>query len=143
AMRSQGECSGRLLVRCRLGTVAAGGSAQVLVTTAVGRGFRRPIRNVAAVTSVDADPVPVNNRAGFGILGAQARQPVSDLEITKTVDRADSRTGQALTYSMKVRNLGPGAADDVRVTDTANLGLTVESARPSHGRCRAGRPTTC
>src|SRR5439155_7160633 len=82
AMRSQGECSGRLLVRCRLGTVAAGGSAQVLVTTAVGRGFRRPIRNVAAVTSVDADPVPVNNRAGFGILGAQARQPVSDLEIT-------------------------------------------------------------
>jgi uncharacterized repeat protein (TIGR01451 family) len=143
AMPSQGECSGRALVRCRLGTIAAGGSAQVVVTTAVARGFQSPIRNIAAVTSVVADPLPADNRAGFGVLRAQSRQPVSDLEITKTADRADARTGEALTYSMKVRNHGPAIANDVRVTDTASLGLAVLSARPSHGSCGAGRPTTC
>src|SRR5205823_9106144 len=75
--------------------------------------------------------------------GAGPRQRVSDLEITKTVDDAEARTGQRLTYSLKVRNLGPAAAGDVRVTDTASVALEVESVRATQGSCRVARPTTC
>jgi uncharacterized repeat protein (TIGR01451 family) len=41
-----------------------------------------------------------------------------DLAATKTVDKADAQGGDELTYTVKVKNIGPGPAANVAVTDT-------------------------
>lgn len=41
-----------------------------------------------------------------------------DLELTKTVDLADATTGDTLTYTVDVENVGTGAAADIELVDT-------------------------
>jgi uncharacterized repeat protein (TIGR01451 family) len=68
--------------------------------------------NVAAVTASTADPDPANNSATVNTAaGASA-----DLEVTKTGPSTVS-AADTIVFTVRVRNLGPSAADSVVVTD--------------------------
>jgi uncharacterized repeat protein (TIGR01451 family) len=143
AQPSQGSCSG---TKCNLGTIADGGSAQILVTANVSSSATGNIKNTASVIGDQPDPKPNNNQDGstFEVLNPPTPpQPESDIKIVKKVDHGTAFPGQRLTYTLTVSNLGPATASDVNVTDTASLPLKVMTAKPSVGTCKVGRPITC
>jgi uncharacterized repeat protein (TIGR01451 family) len=133
-------------VKCNLGTVAAGGSAQVLVTADVSGSAGGATKNKASVIGDQPDPNPKNNEdeTTINVLNPPPPpQPVSEIKIVKKADHANVYPGQKLTYTLTVSNGGPDAASNVNVTDTASLSLNVLSAKPSQGSCKVGRPLTC
>ncbi|MFO0889865.1 MAG: SdrD B-like domain-containing protein [Isosphaeraceae bacterium] len=56
-----------------------------------------------------------------------------DLEILKAVDEAHPEVGDAVTYTVTVRNIGPGVATGVRAVDLFPSGMTLVSANPDLG----------
>jgi uncharacterized repeat protein (TIGR01451 family) len=163
AQPSQGTCSIGDGVICSLGTIATGGSAQILLTASVAADSSGLLTNTATVTGAQIDPNPDNNTASVtidpvpltpeplnpGLAPTQLKplsdppQPVSDLQIVKHSDRRTAHVGQKLVYTLRVTNHGPDDAQDVRVTDTWSLSLRVLSARTSQGSCRIGHPLEC
>ena len=143
AQPSQGSCSG---TKCELGTIADGGSAQVLVTANVSSTASGSVKNTATVIGDQPDPNPTNNQDGSTIevvTPPTPPQPESDIKIVKKVDHGAAYPGQELTYTLTVSNLGPDTASGVKVTDTASLPLKVLSAKQGQGSCKVGRPLTC
>jgi uncharacterized repeat protein (TIGR01451 family) len=145
AKPSQGSCASGATVKCNLGTVAAGGSAQVLVTANVSSSAGGATKNKASVIGDQPDPNPKNNEdeTTVKVLNPPPPQPVSEIKIVKKADHANVYPGQKLTYILTVSNGGPDTASNVSVTDTASLSLKVLSAKPSQGSCKVGRPLTC
>jgi uncharacterized repeat protein (TIGR01451 family) len=140
AQSSQGSCSitgGK--VTCKLGTLAAGGTAQVLVSAradAVGM-----LVNRARVGSSTKDPHPSNNDDEVKIPSSDApKDPAADLEMVKTAKRSKNGT---VTYTLRVTNLGRGTATGVKVVDTPNLPLKVKSVKTTQGSCKKSSPVTC
>jgi uncharacterized repeat protein (TIGR01451 family) len=143
AQPSQGTCSG---TTCELGSLAAGGSAQILVTANVSKSTSGAVKNTATVIGDQPDTNPKNNEDGTTVEVLNPPpppQPESDLGIVKTVDHGVAYPGQTLTYTLKVTNHGPDSASNVNVTDTPSLPLKVLSAKPAQGTCTVGRPITC
>lgn len=143
AQPSQGKCSG---TSCELGSLAAGGSAQILVTANVSPSAAgKQVTNCASLSGkqpgssgrdrscavVDIPPAP------------QPPQPLSDLRVKKSANRGKAYPGQVVAYTLKVENRGPDAAAEAKVTDTASLRLRAIKAKPSQGSCRVGAPLTC
>ncbi|MFC4591381.1 DUF7507 domain-containing protein [Sphaerisporangium corydalis] len=56
--------------------------------------------------------------------------PPADLAVTKTVDKADARGGDTLTYRVTTTNKGPAKAVGVSVTDTLPDGTRVTRTLP-------------
>jgi uncharacterized repeat protein (TIGR01451 family) len=131
-------------VTCRLGTLAAGGSAQVLVSARADRAGE--LTNIATVDTTTKDPDPSNNRDERRVTGdpppATAPQP-ADLEIVKTSNRRAVLGSGSITYMLRIRNNGPGAAAGVQVIDTPSLPVRIRSVRASVGRCTATTPVRC
>ncbi|MDX1611651.1 MAG: PKD domain-containing protein, partial [Candidatus Thermoplasmatota archaeon] len=69
-------------------------------------------------------------------------KPLPDLEIMKTPDGGFVDAGANFTWSLKVRNIGDGAAENVTVTDTIPANLTILEPLPA-GCSRAGQDITC
>jgi uncharacterized repeat protein (TIGR01451 family) len=103
-------------LECNLGGLAAGAGATVTVVvkpTATG-----VLSNTATVRSGEADSDTSNNSATV----ATTVQEAADLSITN-VDSPDPLVGGgAITYTIRVTNLGPSPATGVVVTDTGELG---------------------
>jgi large repetitive protein len=57
----------------------------------------------------------------------------ADLSLTKEVNIANPDVGQNVIFTITVTNAGPGAANNVVVTDTLPAGLQFVSATPSQG----------
>jgi uncharacterized repeat protein (TIGR01451 family) len=131
-------------VTCRLGTLAAGGSAQVLVSARADQAGE--LTNVATVDSPTEDPDPRDNRDERRVTGdpppATAPQP-ADLEIVKTANRRSILGSGTITYTLRIRNNGPGAATDVQVIDTPSQPVRIRSVRTSVGRCTTTVPVRC
>jgi len=131
-------------VTCRLGTLAAGGSAQALVSARADQAGE--LTNTATVDSTTEDPDPRDNRDESRVTGdpppAVGPQP-ADLEIVKSANRRSVLGSGLITYTLSVRNLGPGTATDVQVVDTPSLKVKVRSVRPSVGRCTTSAPISC
>jgi uncharacterized repeat protein (TIGR01451 family) len=161
AQPSQGSCDTTAGVRCELGTIANGGSAQILVTANVAADAHGTIVNTAVVAGNEPDPDPSNNTstattpvtpltpqplpnppAPLTPLPAPA-QLVSDLEILKHVDHNTSRPSQLLTYTLRVTNHGLDDAPDVQVTDSSNVDLRIVSVHATQGTCTLARPIHC
>jgi uncharacterized repeat protein (TIGR01451 family) len=131
-------------VTCRLGTLAAGGTAQVLVSARADQAGT--LTNTAKVDSLTKDPDPSNNREERRVTGdpppVSVPQP-ADLEIVKTSNRRAVLGSGTITYTLRVRNNGPGAVSGVQVIDTPSLPVKVRSVRTSAGRCTTTVPIRC
>ncbi len=129
-------------VTCRLGTLAVGGTAQVLVSARADQVGELP--NEATVDSPTEDPDPRNNRDGRIVTVDPGPLPQpADLEIVKTSNRRAVLGSGNITYTLRVRNLGPGVATGVQVVDTPSLPIKIVSTRSSVGRCTTSVPVRC
>lgn len=166
AQASQGSCvtTGNT-VTCDLGRLRDGGSAQVLVTaTAAGAGTCTT--NTARVTGANEDPDADDNEASARVCVEAApptptqpdppvstpqpdppvstpATPVFDLVITKRATVKRPFVGQQVSYRIVVRNDGPDAAPNVRLTDTFNAQSALVSVRTPQGTCTRRLPLSC
>jgi uncharacterized repeat protein (TIGR01451 family) len=85
--------------------------------------------NTAAVTTADQfDPNPGNNTASASLTPRQA-----DLVVTKAVDNTRPNVGDVVTFTVRVTNIGPDAANGISINDALPAGLAFVSANPSQG----------
>jgi uncharacterized repeat protein (TIGR01451 family) len=139
---SQGSCSVAGTVTCRLGTLPAGGTAQVLVSARADQAGE--LDNSATVRSTTDDPNPGNNRDTRRVTGGPPPSiPPADLAIVKTSNRRTVLGRGAITYTLRVTNNGPGVSDGVQVIDTPSLPVKVLSVRASVGSCVKRVPIRC
>jgi uncharacterized repeat protein (TIGR01451 family) len=90
------------------------------------RGLTRPV-DVAAITNV-AD--------GCDIGAYEAQGPViarTDLMVSQSANKTSVKAGDLLTYTVRVRNLGPEAAPNVVLTNVLSSGVTFVSATHAKG----------
>jgi uncharacterized repeat protein (TIGR01451 family) len=143
---SQGACSttnNRL--SCNLGRLREGGSAQVLVTANTW-GTGGSITNTATVSADQAEPDPSDNTDSATVSVPPSPEPPAepfDLTVTKTVNDKRVSVGQPVTYRVVVANRGPAAAPEVKLTDTLNAPVGVDSVKATAGSCSKRIPLRC
>lgn len=144
AVTPTGQCSvsGGSEVSCSLASLAPGDDFTATVTARVDPGFTgSELRNTATVTSTTPDADPSNNTATAVVEVAAAG---ADLSVNKTMTPARPVPGEAVRFTLTVRNDGPGVARDATLSDPAVDGLTVTSASSELGSCTvAGGATSC
>jgi uncharacterized repeat protein (TIGR01451 family) len=98
---------------------------------------------------VDASGLPPGYQA-TPIFGANAFSlqvtpgvPVADLAVTQSDAPDPVRSGQELTYTASVMNLGPDPATGVVLTDTLPAEVVLVSAVPSQGSCTGSTTVNC
>ncbi len=127
-------------VTCPAITLASGASTTITITARVlPAAVGTTITNAASLSGSDPDPTPGNNTASVATTIGQA----ADLHVTKSVAPAAVNLGSNATWTVAVRNDGPGPAAGVSVTDTLPAGVTVQSITASQGTCGTGNPFTC
>jgi uncharacterized repeat protein (TIGR01451 family) len=116
--------SGNLLVWPLVGSLPAGGTLSY--TVRIQAPPSGSVINAATASSPagDANPADNHDRAVVAI------DPLSDLVVSKTASTATANAGDVVSYSVRVRNLGPSPAAAVVVTDTlpANASFVAGSA---------------
>lgn len=140
---SQGRCSG---TSCGLGSIVAGGNAQILVTANVAPGAAgKQITNCASVSGKQAKSSGSDRSCAVTEVppNPQPPQPVSDLQVTKKAGKGKILAGRTVIYTLKVTNHGPDAAPEAKVTDTASRRLKTVKAKPGQGTCQVGTSLTC
>jgi uncharacterized repeat protein (TIGR01451 family) len=133
ASSAPGTCTVAATVSCAVGTLPAGATAGITITASVSAAGT--LTNTATASSGTPDPDLGNNRAS-----ATTEATSADLSVTKTAAPDPVNVGDTLTYTLTVRNAGPSAAADVRLTDALDATTTFVSATPTQGTC-AGAPT--
>jgi len=128
------------VLSCPVGTLAPGATATVEVTAkAMASGATQTLRNVASVAGQQTDPTPGNNTAdaSVSVLG-------TDLAVTKTLDGpASPKTGDTVTYTVKVDNLGASDATGVVLLDALPDGLTGVTTDGGAACTVSGTQLTC
>jgi len=89
------------------------------------RGAKRPV-----------DDSGITNAGNGCDIGAYEVQG-GDLMVSQTVDKTSVKQGDQVTYSVRVRNLGPQTAPNVVLTDALSSGATFVSARVNRGTITA------
>jgi uncharacterized repeat protein (TIGR01451 family) len=131
-----GRCRARgRVVRCRLGTLRVRRSVETGITARMGAGARAgTISNSIVTDAGQRDPVASNNRDR----ASSALAP--RITLSKSVNARAAEMGDRLTYTLRLRNRGPGTARNVRLCDRLPRGLLL---RRAPGGRRAGRRTAC
>jgi uncharacterized repeat protein (TIGR01451 family) len=116
------------------GALDAGATAVLEIQASVDGGTgNTTITNWAEIESLDqADPVPDNDQDTAWV-NVSDLVPHTDLEISKAVDDATPDEGQAITYTITVRNNGLDPATGVVVSDVLPAGVTYEDDTASQG----------
>ncbi len=120
---------------CALGTIVAGGLAQLTVTTEVDPGALGSLSYGASVESRASDPDETDN-------AAELETPVvaqADLGVSQTDDPDPVTAGQPVTYTVTVTNVGP--ADAVAVRADGILRASILSATAGCDEDPEGVPT--
>ncbi|WP_152620333.1 beta strand repeat-containing protein, partial [Pedobacter lusitanus] len=115
-------------------TLASGQSTTLTIAGTTSPSASGTLSNSVTVTTPTGttDPTPVNNTATT--LTGVARQ--IDFSITKTASPKPAVAGQALTYTLTLKNNGVSsllASDIVNVTDNLPAGFTATSYTPAAG----------
>ncbi len=88
-----------------------------------------PGANIATITHSDQfETSPSDNTDGVALLPQQA-----DLALAKAVSNARPNVGDTIAYTVRLANIGPNAATNVRVTDVLPAGLSFLADTPSQG----------
>ncbi|MDH3296472.1 MAG: DUF11 domain-containing protein, partial [Acidimicrobiia bacterium] len=93
--------------------------------------------NIATVSSDSTDPNPADNSDPEDTLV----QAVADVGVTKVASVAEATPGEAIIYTIRVRNNGPSNADDVSLTDDLPAGLIVTNI--TGATCDSSEPIVC
>ena len=111
-----------------VGTIANGGVATLdLVARAGAPGL---VTNVATRTSADQpDPDSSNNAAGVAL----TTQPSADLQVLVSASAPSAAVGEAVLYTVRIRNAGPSLATAALTRLTAPSGVTVTAVTPAAG----------
>lgn len=124
-------------VDCRLDTLAAGDSVEIVVAVRVGAAVPdgTTIDNTATVsTSTPGDKTDDNTSTVSVDVAASA-----DLSITKSHDEPGVVAGRTITFELAVTNEGPSdAVADVVVVDMLPAGMTYLSSTDTNWICTAG-----
>lgn len=113
------------VVTCQFASIASGESVVITLDTTV-LSSTGTVENTVTVASSVVDPIPGNNSATETTTIVSA-----DLSITKTDSADPVTTGDALTYTLTVSNLGPDPATEVVVSDQLPAGLGFVSVTPA------------
>ncbi|OJU95680.1 MAG: hypothetical protein BGO23_08735 [Solirubrobacterales bacterium 67-14] len=111
-------------VTCTINFLAAGGSGQTGISVKY-TGNGNAVANTAKVGSNVPDPNPGNNTS---TIETPVKNPNADVQIVKTVDDPNPEAGDTITYTLTVKNNGPGTAQHVVATDQLPDGVTFLSA---------------
>lgn len=128
---SQGSCSDGASIVCALGELASGASASVQMT--VTPTVTGALTNSVSITSHETDVNNVNNAASTTVTVNAPIVP-ADLSVTMTDSPDPARRRTNVTYSITVKNAGPGSASGVTVTDLLG-GMNFVSITSSQGTC--------
>ena len=130
ATASQGSCSFSAgTVSCTLGSLSSGGSATITIQVVPNAGGT--ITNTATVSASETDPNTANNSDSESTTVI----PQADLALTKSDAPDPVLIWQNVTYSLTATNGGPGASENVTLTDPLPPGAVFLSATASQGRC--------
>lgn len=116
-------CSGPIF---RAGFTVAG-----TITATVAPGFTGVLTNTGRTSSDTIDPVASNNESTVSVVVGRS----ADVSIAKTVSPATPVPGQAVTYTLTVRNAGPSSATAVTVADAVPAALSGITATTTAGTC--------
>jgi uncharacterized repeat protein (TIGR01451 family) len=113
-----------------VGSLTIGGSALLnLAVTPLVAAAGDTLHNVARLLALDqSDGKAANDSATADVTVAGA-----DLRLTKTVDRPSPAETDTVTFTVRVRNDGPSAADDGEIADLLPAGLSFVAATASQG----------
>ena len=108
-----------------VGDLASGASAKLVITTQVDV-TNATIPNIANATSdTPGNSTPGNNSTDV--------PPEADLEIIKLVSSKTTQKGEVITWTIKVTNNGPDAAENIYVKDALQNGLSYKAHTTSKG----------
>ena len=127
-----GRCTvkGRV-VTCRLGDLRAPRSVETAIVARLSAGSKAgTLRNSIVADAAQPDPAAANNRDRPSSTLAPA------LTVRKTVNARTAERGDTLTYTLRLRNGGPGTARNVVLCDRPGRGLMLR--RAPGGRIRRG-----
>ena len=116
------------LVTANLGTMGIGGTATI--TVVVTNTMTGIASSTVTVGSADTDVNLANNTASFAV---QVDPPDADLSIGVLGDQNPVLLGGVLTYTISVTNSGPTDAQNVMVTNTLPLNVSIVSVNSSIG----------
>ena len=130
---SDSRCSGgNDTLTCNLGTLAPGQTI-TLQTHYSAYSATSPAcsipsyTNTATVTTTTQETNQSNNTSSVTVQCAGTSNPTTDVSITKTAPSSVNR-GDALPYTLVIRNIGNSNADNVVINDPIPTGLTYVSA---------------
>jgi uncharacterized repeat protein (TIGR01451 family) len=83
---------------------------------------------------------PSSNKSGYTMNAVDAE---SDLEVIKTGPSDPIYTGEILTYTITVSNIGPSHDNDVVLTDTLPLSVTLIGTTTTQGTCTGNETIVC
>jgi uncharacterized repeat protein (TIGR01451 family) len=139
---SQGACGmNGALLRCELGTLAAGAGATIQVAVIPALGLANTtVPNTAAVSGPHDDPDTSNNASTHALRITDA---LPDLRLRKRLLTGTPRVGKTIKYVITATNVGHGPATNAIVTDTLPAALKFVSAKASAGTCSGKQVQTC
>jgi uncharacterized repeat protein (TIGR01451 family) len=139
---SQGTCTGPVVgsngtVTANLGTMPSGSTAVVTIVVNVTASGGSTLVNTAVVSSAVTDPNPANNSSTNVTQVSPPPTPVpsADLSISKGSSPNPVVSGDNLTYTLQVANLGPSPSNGVVVSDPLPAGTLFLSCGTSQGAC--------
>jgi len=129
ATATQGQCTNAGgMVRCELGSLAAGGTALIQIEGLAGTiGVNS---NFAAIATAELDLSPTNNTA-FHLVTVN---PAADLAISASPASANVAVGRDFVTVLTVSNRGPSTSDAV-LADTLPPAVEFVSATSARGNC--------
>ena len=113
---------------CSLPSGTAAGSYTLTYTATVQASATGTLGNSVAITGSGGDPTPA-------CAPCTTSHPlaVADLQVVKSVDQMAPSVGQVIDFTLLVRNNGPDAATNVRVTDAVPTGYELLGTTASQG----------
>ena len=140
----QGRCDPPAagLLRCELGTIAAGGGALVAVAgVAAEEGQLTDLLTVTSATP-GLDGMPSQARAEATVTIAPA--PVGGrIEVVKTVEPDIAYVGEPLVYTIQISNTGDAATGEIVLADVFSDNVEIVESSVPEGTCTSQPPIVC